>query len=186
VIAQPLPSLFYHKILRLPPSIALPSAPISTDREFEDDGLSSDDVDGQEGEASDDEDGIEPKSFTPGKHNVFAPRAHLSSSDLTPTPSPTATSLPPTQQAKYFLPSIPKILTRCPVCHTTLPTRDRALNPNRPRPCANRASRPRLPEKGRKVLGCGMDRQVAGLSLTDNGIMGIVMLEIHSATDLCL
>jgi hypothetical protein len=44
--------------------------------EYEDDGLSSDEADGQEGEASDDENEIEPKSSTADESNVFTPRAH--------------------------------------------------------------------------------------------------------------
>ncbi|KAF8502350.1 hypothetical protein F5888DRAFT_1871885 [Russula emetica] len=89
--------------------------------EYEDDGLSSDEADGQEGEALDDEDEIEPKSSAPDESNVFTPQAQSSSPDLTPTPSPTAASLPPTQQGRHFLPSIPKILARRPVRRTGTP-----------------------------------------------------------------
>ncbi|KAF8493786.1 hypothetical protein F5888DRAFT_1636520 [Russula emetica] len=89
--------------------------------EYEDDGLSSDEADGQEGEASDDEDEIEPKSSALDESNVFTPQAQSSSPNLTPTPSPTAASLPPTQQGRHFLPSIPKILARRPVRCTGTP-----------------------------------------------------------------
>jgi phosphatidylserine decarboxylase len=133
--------------------------------EYEDDGLSSDEADGQEGEASDDENEIEPKSSTPDESNVFTPRTHSSSPDLTPTPSPTAASLPPTQQGRYFLPSIPKILTRRPVRRTGTPS-DTSSSPQSQSTSTSRSSLPTpLREKGRKFLGRGMGRRVATLSL---------------------
>ncbi len=59
--------------------------------------------------ASDDEDEIEPKSSAaPDDANVFTLRAHTPSPDLTPTPSLTAASLPPTQQSEVLLTTNPE------------------------------------------------------------------------------
>lgn len=154
--------------------------------EYEDDGLSSDEADGQEGEASDDEDEIEPKSSTPDESNAFTPRAHSSSPDLTPTPSPTAASLPPTQQARYTLPSIPKILTRRPVRRTGTPS-DTSSSPQSQSTSSSRQSSLPTPAPGkrRKIPGPWNGQTSGGFELeADNDVMGIVMLEIHSATDL--
>ncbi len=153
--------------------------------EYEDDGLSSD-ADGQEGEASDDEDEIEPKSSTPDDPNLFIPRDHSSSPDLTPTPSPTAASLPPTQQSRYFLPSIPKILTRRPVGRTGTPS-DTSPSPQSQSTSSSRHSSfaTSMPGKRKKIPGPWHGQKSGTFELeADNDIVGIVMLEIHSATDL--
>jgi phosphatidylserine decarboxylase len=153
--------------------------------EYEDDGLSSDEADGQEGEASDDENEIEPKSSTPDESNVFTPRTHSSSPDLTPTPSPTAASPPPTQQGRHFLPSIPKILTRRPVRRTGTPS-DTSSSPQSQSTSTSRSSLPTpAPGKRKKIPGPWHGQTSGDFELeADNDIMGIVMLEIHSATDL--
>ena len=153
--------------------------------EYEDDGLSSDEADGQEGEASDDENEIEPKSSPPDEPNVFTPRAHSSSPDLTPTPSPTAASLPPTQQGRHFLPSIPKILTRRPVRRTGTPS-DTSSTPQSQSSSTSRSSLPTpTPGKRKKIPGPWHGQTSGDFELeADNDIMGIVMLEIHGATDL--
>lgn len=156
--------------------------------EYEDDGLSSDEADGQDGEeASDDEDEIELKSSTPDESTVFTPPAHSSSPDLTPTPSPTAASLPPTQQARYFLPSIPKILTRRPVRRRTDTPSDTSSSSQ---PLSTSSSRQSslptpTPGKRKKIPGPWHGQTSGGFELeADDDVMGIVMLEIHSATDL--
>jgi phosphatidylserine decarboxylase len=153
--------------------------------EYEDDGLSSDEADGQEGEASDDENEneIELKSSTPDESNVFTPQAHSSSPDLTPTPSPTAASRPPIQQGRYFS-SIPKILTRRPVRRTT--PSDTSSSPQSQSTSSSRqSSLPTATPKRKKIPGPWHGQTSAGFELeADNDVMGIVMLEIHSATDL--
>ena len=152
---------------------------------YEDDGLSSDDADGQDGEASDDDDETEPKSSTPDDSNVFTPRSHSSSPDLTPTPSPTAASLPPAQQARHFLPSIPKILTRRPVRRTNAPP-DTPLSPQvQPTSTSRLSSVATPPARRKKIPGPWHGQKSGAFELeADNDILGIVMLEIHSATDL--
>jgi phosphatidylserine decarboxylase len=154
--------------------------------EYEDDGLSSDEADVQEGEASDDEDEIERKSSTPDESNLFTPPADLSSTDLTPTPSPTA-ALPPTQQARNFLPSIPKILTRRPVRRTSTPSDASSSSPQSQSASTSRHSSLPTPTPGkrRKIPGPWKGQTSGGFELeADNDIMGIIMFEIHSATDL--
>ncbi|KAF8486476.1 phosphatidylserine decarboxylase-domain-containing protein [Russula ochroleuca] len=153
--------------------------------EYEDDGLSSDDADGQDGEASDDEDETEPKSSTPDDLNVFTPQSQSSSPDLTPTPSPTAASLSPAQQARYFLPSIPKILTRRPVRRTSAPP-DTSPSPQAQPTSTSRLSSVTTPTARRKKIPGPWNGQKSGAFEleADNDIVGIVMLEIHSATDL--
>jgi phosphatidylserine decarboxylase len=155
--------------------------------EYEDDGLSSDEADGQESEASDDENKIERKSSTPDESNVFTPpRAHSSSPDLTPTRSPTAASLPPTQQGRYFLPSIPKIFTRRPVRRTGTPS-DTSSSPQSHSTPHSRQSNFPTPTPGRRkqIPGPRHGQKSGGFELeADNDIVGIVMIEIHSATDL--
>ena len=152
--------------------------------EYEDDGLSSDDADGQDGEASDDDDETDLKSSTPDDSNVFTPQSH-SSPDLTPTPSPTAASLPPAQQARYFLPSIPKILTRRPVRRTNPPP-DTSPSPQAQPTSTSRLSSVATPTARRKKIpGPWHGHKSGAFELeADNDIVGIVMLEIHSATDL--
>jgi phosphatidylserine decarboxylase len=154
--------------------------------EYEDDGLSSDEADGQEGEASDDENEIEPKSSIPDESNAFTPRDHSSSPDLTPTPSPTAASLPPTQHGKYFLPSIPKILTRRPVRRTGTPSDTSSSPQSQSTSSLRQSSRPTpTPGKRKKIPGPWHGQTSGDFEFeADNDIMGIVMLEIHSATDL--
>jgi hypothetical protein len=44
----------------------------------------------------------QPKSSTVEESSILTPRAHSSSPDLTPTPSPTAASLPPTQRGTSY------------------------------------------------------------------------------------
>jgi phosphatidylserine decarboxylase len=154
--------------------------------EYEDDGLSSDEADGQEGEVSDDDDEAEPKSSTPDDSNVFTPRSFSSSPDLTPTPSPTAASQPPTQQARYFLPSIPKILTRRPVRSASTPL-DTLPSPQSQSTSTSRLSSVSAPtaRRRKKIPGPWHGQKSGTFELeADNDIVGIVMLEIHSATDL--
>jgi hypothetical protein len=154
--------------------------------EYEDDGLSSDDADGQEGEASDEDDEAEPKSSTPDDSKVFTSRSLSSSPDLTPTPSPTTPSLPPSQQARYFLPSIPKILTRRPVRRSSTPP-DTLPSPQSQSTSTSRQSSVATPIAGRrkKIPGPWHGRKSGAFELeADNDIVGIVMLEIHGATDL--
>jgi phosphatidylserine decarboxylase len=152
--------------------------------EYEDDGLSSD----ADGEVSDDEDEIELKSSIPVDPNLFAPRDHSSSPDLTPTPSPTAASLPPTQQSRHFLPSIPKILTRRPVLvqRTSTPS-DTSPSPQSQSTSTSRQSSlaTPMPGKRKKIPGPWHGQKSDTFEFeADNDIVGIVMLEIHSATDL--
>ncbi|KAH9986068.1 phosphatidylserine decarboxylase-domain-containing protein [Russula vinacea] len=163
---------------------SLVSAPATQGIEYEDDGLSSDDADGQDGEASDDDDETDLKSSTPDDSNVFTPQSH-SSPDLTPTPSPTAASLPPAQQARYFLPSIPKILTRRPVRRTNPPP-DTSPSPQAQPTSTSRLSSVATPTARRKKIpGPWHGHKSGAFELeADNDIVGIVMLEIHSATDL--
>ena len=155
--------------------------------EYEDDGLSSDEADGQDNEASDDEDGTELKSSTPDESTVFTPPAHSSSLDLTPTPSPTAASLPPTQQARYFLPLMPKILTRRAVRRRTgTPSDTSSSSQPQSTSSSRQSSLPTpIPAKRKKIPGPWHGQTSGGFELeADDDIMGIVMLEIHGATDL--
>ena len=153
--------------------------------EYEDDGLSSDEADGQDGEASEDDDETEPKVSTPDDSDILTPRSFSSSPDLTPTPSPTAASLPPTHHARSFLPSIPKILTRRPVRRTSAPP-DSSPSPQSQSSSSSRLSSVVTPTTRRKKIPGLWQGQKSGTFELDaeNDIVGIVMLEIHSATDL--
>jgi phosphatidylserine decarboxylase len=152
--------------------------------EYEDDGLSSDEADGQECEASDNEDETEPKPSTIGDSNVFAAEPRSASPDLTPTPSPTAASLPPPQSTRYFLPSIPKILSRRSPQPTATPPDTAASTPSQ---SSSRQSSgtPATGGKRKKIPGPWSGQKNEAFELeADNDIVGIVMLEIHGATDL--
>jgi hypothetical protein len=145
--------------------------------EHEGDRLSFNEADGQGGEVSDDgKTRLGPKSYTP---RVSPTSSHPRVDDLTLTPSSTAASLPPTQQGRYFLLPISN-------CH-----RHRDLNPQS-QLTSTSSCRSSLPtplqekKKGRKSLGRGAHGQTSGDSEfeADNGITGIVTLEVHGATDL--
>jgi phosphatidylserine decarboxylase len=151
--------------------------------EYEDDGLSSDEAEGQDGSASDDEDDAELKTATPDGEGVFVPGARSSSPELTPV-TPTAPSVPPAQPGRFFLPSIPKILIRrSPQPPASVPT---SIAASTPQSSSSRSSvatttggkKKRLPGSwsGQKSNSYEFD--------ADNDIVGIVMLEIHGASDL--
>ncbi|KAI0245970.1 phosphatidylserine decarboxylase-domain-containing protein [Lactifluus subvellereus] len=155
-----------------------------TGPEYEDDGLSSDEAEGQECEADEDEDETEPKTSTPDRFSAFVDDPRSSSPDLTPTPSPTAVSLPSAQQGRGFKkPSIPKILTRRAASSTTS---DAALSG--PSQSSSRQSTTMTATTGskRKGIPSRWQGQKSGAFELDaaNDIVGIVMLEIHGATDL--
>ncbi|KAH9992210.1 phosphatidylserine decarboxylase-domain-containing protein [Russula compacta] len=153
--------------------------------EYEDDGLSSDEADGQESETEDDGHETEPGSSTPDDSKAFKGRSRSSSPGLTPTPSPTTVSLPPPHHARYF-PSIPKILTRRAARPaTTTPESTPSLQSQSS--SSSRLSSVATPTAGkRKMIPSpwqGQKNNTFELG-ADNDIMGIVMLEIHGATDL--
>ena len=152
--------------------------------EYEDDGLSSDEAEGQDGSASDDEDDAEPKTATPDAEGVFIQGLSPPSPDLTPV-TPTAPSVPPTQPGRYFLPSIPKILTRRsaqpPASASTgsaasTPPHSASLRSNVATTTGGKKKRLPGPWSGQKSDPFEFD--------ADNDIVGIVMLEIHGASDL--
>ncbi|KAN0126296.1 Phosphatidylserine decarboxylase domain containing protein [Lactarius tabidus] len=152
--------------------------------EYEDDGLSSDEAEGPDGSASDYEDDAEQKTATPDDgEGVFVPGARSSSPDLTPV-TPTAPSAPPAHSGRSFLPSIPKIrIRRSPQPPASVPT---SIAANTPQSSSSQSSvatttggkKKRLPGSwsGQKSNSYEFD--------ADNDIVGIVMLEIHGATDL--
>jgi len=155
-----------------------------TGPEDEDDGLSSDEVDDQEDDASDDEDEAEPKSSTPDDSNAFAERSRSSSPGSTPTPSPTAASLPLARQARYFLPSIPKILAWRPAQSGSSPSDSATSTPSQSSPHLSTVASPKT-GKRKRIPGPWHGQKGGAYELeADNDIVGIVMLEIHSATDL--
>jgi phosphatidylserine decarboxylase len=160
-----------------------------TGPEYEDDGLSSDEADDQEGEASDDEDETEPKSSTTDDSNAFAETSRSSSPDLTPTPSPTTVTLPPTHPARHYLPSIPKILTWRSPRSTSSPSSSAASTPSLPSTrqssFASETSGKAKAGRRKKLPGPWHGQKGGAYELeADNDIVGIVMLEIHGATDL--
>jgi phosphatidylserine decarboxylase len=119
-----------------------------------------------------------------GDSNVFAAEPRSASPDLTPTPSPTAASLPPPQSTRYFLPSIPKILSRRSPQPTTTPPDTAASTPSQ---SSSRQSSgtPATGGKRKKIPGPWSGQKNEAFELeADNDIVGIVMLEIHGATDL--
>lgn len=149
--------------------------------EYEDDGLSSDEAEGED----EDEDETELKSSTPDRSSTFAEVPRSSSPDLTPTPSPTVVSLPSPQPARGFKkPSIPKILTRR--ASPSITSSDTAVGSASQ--SSSRQSTLTTASTGskRKVIPSRWQGQKSGAFELDaaNDIVGIVMLEIHGATDL--
>lgn len=146
--------------------------------EYEDDGLSSDEADGQDGSASDYEDDVDPKTAVPDGEGVFVPGARSSSPDLTPS-TPTAPTVPPAPSGRSFLPSIPKILIRrSPQPQASLPESIAASTSQSSVATKTGGKKKRLPGSwsGQKSNSYEFD--------ADNDIVGIVMLEIHGASDL--
>ncbi|KAH9031591.1 phosphatidylserine decarboxylase-domain-containing protein [Lactarius deliciosus] len=152
--------------------------------EYEDDGLSSDEAEGQDGSASDDEDDAEPKTVTlevfPG-HRSASP-----SPDLTPVTA-TTPPVPPTPPGRYFRPSIPKILSRrsaqppaSPSSGTTATTPQSSSRQSSVTTTTTTTTtggkKKRLPWNGQKGDAFEFD--------ADNDVVGIVMLEIQGASDL--
>ena len=155
--------------------------------EYEDDGLSSDEADGQEGEASDDENEIEPKSSTPDESNAFTPPARSSSLRFDPNPFPYCciSASHPTREVLLTIDpedshTAPSATYRHPFGHVIEPSIPVDLELSR------QSSRPTpTPGKRKKIPGPWQGQTSGDFELeADNDIMGIVMLEIHSATDL--
>jgi len=143
--------------------------------EYDDDGLSSDEAECPDGSASDDEDDAELKA--PDMEGVFlAP-------DLTP-----ATPTPPSGTGWKIRPSIPKILTR----RSAQPPASPSINDNTPSttPPQSRSRRSSVTTattggKKKRLAGPWQGRKSGAYEFdADNDIAGIVMLEIHGATDL--
>ena len=146
--------------------------------EYEDDGLSSDEADGQDGSASDYEDDTDPKTAMPDGEGVFVPGARSSSPDLTPA-TPTAPTVPPAHSGRSFLPSIPKILIRrSPQPTASVPASITTSSSQSSVSTKTGGKKKRLPGSwsGQKSDSYEFD--------ADNDIVGIVMLEIHGASDL--
>ncbi|KAI9511934.1 phosphatidylserine decarboxylase-domain-containing protein [Russula earlei] len=147
-----------------------------TGPEYEDDGLSSD----EPGEDEDEEDETEPKPTTPHDPNVFPETGRSPSPDLTPTPSPIAVARPPAQLAKHFRPSIPKILTR----RSAQPSDTGASSQFQSSSLQLSLATP-TPGRRKKIPGPWNDQKHDAYELeAENDVVGIVMLEIHGATDL--
>ena len=151
--------------------------------EYEDDGLSSDE--GQDGSTSDDEDDAEPKTATPSGDGLFVPGDRSASPEFTST-TPTPPSVTPTLPGRSFLPSIPKLRIRRsaqpPASADSSSTSIAASTPQSSSrssvatPGGGKKKRLPGPWNGQKSDSYQFD---AG-----NDIVGIVMLEIHGASDL--
>jgi phosphatidylserine decarboxylase len=95
----------------------------------------------------------------------------------------TAPKLPTQDDSNDFTPRSLSTLSPTIASLPPLPTRHPALIRSCPQPRAYQVSRPR-PREGREFLGCGRGRRGGAFKLeADNDIVGIVVLEIQSATD---
>ena len=146
-----------------------------------DDEVSSDEAEGQDGSAADDEDDAEPKTAMPDDDDLV-PGGGSPSLDATPT-TPTPPSVPSTPSGRSFLPSIPKIRIRRSAQAAQPPTSASSSAASTPQsqssvPTATGGKKKRLPGpwSGQKSESYELD--------AENDIAGIVMLEIHGATDL--
>lgn len=153
--------------------------------EYEDDGLSSDEAECQDGSASDDEDDAEPKTATPDRDGIFVPGYRLTLPDLTPVTATPPSVPPPAQPGRSFRPSIPKILSRrstqSPASSSTVivantPSQSSSSRSSVATTTGGKKKRLPGPWSGQKSGAFEFD--------ADNDIVGIVMLEIHGASDL--
>ncbi|KAI9454377.1 phosphatidylserine decarboxylase-domain-containing protein [Lactarius psammicola] len=152
--------------------------------EYEDDGLSSDEAEGQDGSTSDDEDDAELKTLTQDGDGVFIPGHRSASPDLTPVAA-TAPSVPPTPPGRYFRPSIPKILTR----RSAQPPANAStgIAASTPPQSSSRRSSVTTTTGGKKKRIPGPWSGQKGDAFefdAENDVVGIVMLEIQGASDL--